>query len=182
MTRRMRHVLLTVAALAVLGLGVYLFFEVRAAPATTEVPRPADKPVVVAAHPDEPDSPPPLPRDAAPPVRDARPADASTASSTPPPTLDGPAPTGTEIQKLDALMSEASKAYDGAYYDDAKTVAAKVLAIQPTNVRMLRIMVSASCIDGDSVEAQKHYLNLPVPDREQMKIRCARYGVSFNEK
>jgi hypothetical protein len=181
----MRHVLLTVAALAVLGLGVYLFFEVRAAPATTEIPRRADKPAVVASQPDEPDETPEAPpRDAASPARDARPAaDASSTGSTPSPTLsDGPAPTGTEVQKIDALMSEASKAYDGAYFDDAKTVAAKVLALQPNNVRMLRIMVSASCIDGDSVEAQKHYLLLPVPDREQMKIRCSRYGVSFNEK
>jgi hypothetical protein len=178
----MRHVLLTVAALAVLGLGVYLFFEVRASPATTEVPRRADKPVVVAADPEEPGEDPPPARDAAPPARDARSAPDASTSSTPPPSVpDGPAPTGTEIQKLDALMSEASKAYDSAYFDDAKTIAAKVLAQQPTNVRMLRIMVSASCIDGDSVEAQKHYLQLPVPDREQMKIRCARYGISFNE-
>jgi hypothetical protein len=32
------------------------------------------------------------------------------------------------------------------------------------------------------VEAQKYYLLLPGPDREQMKVRCDRYGVTFNEK
>ena len=91
-------------------------------------------------------------------------------------------PTGTEVQRLDALMSEASKSYDKGDFDEAKTIATKALKLEPTNVRMLRIMVSASCIDGNSVEAQKHYLALPPMDREQMKTRCDRYGVTFNEK
>ena len=46
-------------------------------------------------------------------------------------------------------MSEANKAYDRGDFDDARTIAMQVLAIDPTNVRMLRIMVSAACIDGD---------------------------------
>jgi len=46
-------------------------------------------------------------------------------------------------------------------------------------VRMLRIMVSASCIDGDAAVAQAHYGKLPASDQEQMKVRCARYGVTF---
>ena len=64
-------------------------------------------------------------------------------------------------QKLDAVMSEANKAYDRGDFDDAKVFAQKVLAKNPGNVRMLRILVSASCIDGDSTEAQKRYLELP---------------------
>lgn len=85
-------------------------------------------------------------------------------------------------QKLDAVMSEANKAYDRGDFDDAKAVAQKVLARNPGNVRMLRILVSASCIDGDSTEAQKRYLELPPADRAQMRTRCERYGVTFNEK
>jgi hypothetical protein len=43
-------------------------------------------------------------------------------------------------------------------------------------------MVSSACILGDSVVAQKHYLSLPASDREQMRTRCGRYGISFNEQ
>jgi hypothetical protein len=178
-----RHILLTVAALAVLGLGIYLFFEVRATPATADVSRPVVKPV----------------RDDAPeaePVRDTAPSQVSipkrgtesprnpqpARTPTPTPAADVAKPTGTEILKLDGLMSEASKAYDKGDLDEAKTIATKALTLEPNNVRMLRVMVSASCIDGNSIEAQKHYLLLPQADREQMKTRCDRYGVTFNEK
>ncbi len=61
-------------------------------------------------------------------------------------------------------------------------IALKVLAKEPANVRMLRIVVSSSCIEGSAADAQKHYLSLPVSDREQMKVRCERYGVTFNDK
>ena len=179
-----RHILLTVAALAVFGLGLYLFFEVRATPATADAPRRADK-----APRD--DAPPALPaKDAAPsqvaipePNKSTRPSTwRSPPERVPAPPPEAAAKTGTEIQKLDALMSEASKAYDRGEFDEAKTIADKALKQDPTSVRMLRIMVSASCIDGNSVDAQKWYLQLPPPDREQMKVRCDRYGVSFNEK
>jgi len=180
-----RHIALTVAALAVFGLGLYLFFEVRATPATADLPRRADKQA---------------PRDDAPepePAKDAAPSQVEIPRRDPPPppqdislrappipprNADTAKPTGTDIQKLDALMSEASKAYDRGEFDEAKTIADKALKQDAGNVRMLRIMVSASCIDGNSVDAQKWYLLLPPPDREQMKVRCDRYGVSFNEK
>jgi predicted Zn-dependent protease len=86
-----------------------------------------------------------------------------------------------EPHKLDALMAEANKTYDRGDLDEAKAIAQKVLAQTPNNVRMLRIVVSASCISGDNAEAQKAYLLLPKPDREQMKTRCARYGVTFTD-
>jgi hypothetical protein len=79
-------------------------------------------------------------------------------------------------------MAEANKAYDRADYDEAKQIAARVLAQEPTNVRMLRIVVSASCIEGDSVVAQAHYTRLPAHDQEQMRVRCARYGIVFADK
>ncbi len=85
-------------------------------------------------------------------------------------------------EKLIEAMSEANKAYDRGDFDEAKGIAQKVLARNPGNVRMLRILVSASCIDGDNDTAQSSFLLLPVADREQMKQRCARYGVTFAEK
>lgn len=177
-----RHILLTVAALAVFGLGIYLFLEVRATPATADVPRRADPPARA-----EPEKAEPV-KDSAPstvsiPKRGAEPRNPrpwkTPATRTRPEEVK---PTGTEVKNLDALMSEANKAYDRGEFDEAKSFATQALKLDVANVRMLRIMVSASCIDGASIEAQKYYLLLPAPDREQMKIRCDRYGVSFNEK
>jgi len=83
--------------------------------------------------------------------------------------------------KLDAVMDQANKAYDRQEYEDAKAIAATVLAKQPKNVRMLRIMVSSACMEGDGAVAQKWYVDLPKPDRLQMKARCDRNGVTFTE-
>jgi hypothetical protein len=79
-------------------------------------------------------------------------------------------------------MAEANKAYDRGDYEDAKLIAGRLLASNPSNVRMLRIMVSASCIDGDSAVAQAHYAKLPPSDQEQMRARCARYGIAFPDR
>jgi thioredoxin-like negative regulator of GroEL len=129
------------------------------APAATP-PRSSDRPSRVPA----PDAPP------APATRD--PAGGSAAEIDP--ALAGP--------KLDAVMDEANKAYDRGDFEDAKTIAGRLLAKLPTNVRMLRIMVSASCIDGDSAVAQAHYAKLPPADQEQMRVRCARYGIAFPDR
>jgi hypothetical protein len=97
-----------------------------------------------------------------------------------------PRPEGTppdkQPNKLDDVMDEANKAYDRGDLDEAKGIAQRVLATSPNNVRMLRLVVSASCIAGDSGDAQKAYLLLPKFDREQMKTRCARYGVTFEDR
>jgi hypothetical protein len=182
----MRHIALVVCSVVVLAAGVYLFMEVNSTPATADVShdkvrpappaddeRPGKEPDTVAARPVS-----SVPRREMP-------------APTPPTTSTEPAPALTDNvvdelakpnPKLDAVMSEANKAYDRGEFDEAKSIALKVLAKDPTSVRMMRIVVSSACIDGDSVEAQKHYLNLPAPDREQMKVRCGRYGISFNEK
>ena len=173
----MRHILLTVAALAVFGLGIYLFLEVRAAPATADVPRRGeamvrdDAPALEAVKES-------APSEVKIPRRGSEPRNPRSTNLTPTPT---PA-TPEDDQKIDALMSEASKAYDHGEFEEAQNFARRVLAKEATNVRMLRIMVSASCIDGASVEAQKYYLLLAASDREQMKTRCDRYGITFNEK
>ncbi|HEY0255168.1 MAG TPA: hypothetical protein VGC41_26755 [Kofleriaceae bacterium] len=84
--------------------------------------------------------------------------------------------------KLDAIMDQANKHYDRMEYDDAKAIAGKVLAKAPTNARMMRIMISSSCIDGDVAVAQKWYEQLPKGrDRDEMKTRCEKYSVTLKD-
>jgi hypothetical protein len=187
-----RHGVLTISALAVLGLGVYLFVAVRATPELTAPPvtsestatpaeesRPARAEGTASAGRSTRRRAPERPeriarsRDDVPRVADAKSRDVTEPGT--------PESGGIDVQRLDAVMAEANKAYDRGDFDEAKEIALKVLAQEPRNVRMLRIMVSASCIEGDSVVAQKYYLELPERDRAQMRTRCGRYGVSFEE-
>lgn len=188
-----RHALLAAFAVLVLGMGVYLFLEVR---------KPAQAQTSVASNDKDKDPDPPESADrddashadeaairsgnrlagriglrtgAKPPPTPATP---SSAEPPPPPPSE---PGKLEGPKLDAVMAEANKAYDKMDFDEARAIAQKVLKVQPTNTRMLRIMTSSHCIEADSAEAQKYYNLLPGPDREQMKTRCARYGITFTE-
>jgi hypothetical protein len=169
-------------------MGLYLFKEVRATPADAEGAPAATKPST------------PVPDQPAAKVDPGKPVATRTSTPPPPPpppTRTPPPPSSDDSgsgelnvteelarpnPRLDAVMSEANKAYDHGEFDDAKVIALKVLAKDPTSIRMMRIVVSAACIDGDAAEAQKHYANLPVGDREQMKVRCARYGITFSDK
>jgi hypothetical protein len=183
-----RHAVLPIGAILVLGLGVYLFVEVRAQPAPPEVVAPSRASQLASNEEVATPSPAPTPAVPTPAVRGriyhdpsmqplGRPSPAS-----PPSLATGSAATDDGLAagpKLDSVMDEANKAYDHGDFEEAKTVAGRVLARFPTNVRMLRIMVSASCIDGDAAVAQAHYGKLPATDQEQMKVRCARYGVTF---
>ncbi len=78
-------------------------------------------------------------------------------------------------------MDQANKAYDRQDYEEAKSIAGNVLAKVPTNSRMLRIMVSSACLEGDQALAQQYYVQLPKADRLQMKQRCDRAGITFTE-
>jgi hypothetical protein len=181
-----RHVILAASAVLVLGLAVFLFLEVRSSPAAPTA-SPAPKPDRVAeTTPDheEDDSPAPMRTVAAAGTTTTAP----TPSARPPKVEDAPAlpsqPSGgvegtADGVKLEALMAEANKAYDRMDFDEARTIAQKVLKQAAGNARMLRIMVSTACIENDATEAQKHYNLLGKADREQMKTRCARYGVAF---
>ena len=91
-------------------------------------------------------------------------------------------PSEAERQKLELLMDEVSRAYDQGDFELAKARALEALAHAPTNVRMLRIVVSASCLLGDPVEAKQAYQQLPARDRADMERRCARYGITFADK
>jgi hypothetical protein len=186
-TVALRYALLAAGAALVLGGVVYLFFEVRARPAQAQSPT-----AVVKSH--SPAAPAPAseateegqpaprvtPRTSAKSGEAGGPRPEAPVSREPPRGPDG-APEDPAPHKVDALMDQANKAYDRGDLDDAKEIARRVLATSPNNVRMLRVVVSASCIAGDPAEAQAAFVQLPKPDREQMKTRCARYGVSFTE-
>jgi hypothetical protein len=184
-----RHVVLTIGAALVLALGVYLLVEVRADPAAqapAASPR-AERPARVAP----PIAPPPVATENAPAATPPRSSDRPFRAAPPPPPVPPPPPhdaaAGSAADpdadlvgpKLDAAMAEANKAYDRGDFEDARAIAGRLLAKLPTNVRMLRIMVSASCIDGDSAVAQAHFGKLPPSDQDQMRARCARYGITF---
>jgi hypothetical protein len=80
---------------------------------------------------------------------------------------------------FDSAMLEANKLYDRHNYEEARTLALKLLERQPGTVRMLRVIVSSSCILGDGDSAQKYWTQLPEFDRTQMTARCERFGVTF---
>jgi hypothetical protein len=184
-TVALRYTLLAAGAVALVGVSVYLFFEVRARPAQAGAVARVAPPAAAARESERVPAPvrEALPTQAAPAPGEARGRERPPAEPPrrePPRGPDGE-PLDPTAQKLEAVMSEANKAYDRGDLDDAKSIARKVLAVSPNNVRMLRIVVSASCIAGDTGEAQAAYVQLPKPDREQMKTRCARYGVSFTD-
>jgi cell division protein FtsN len=170
---RVPHVLLAVATFAVLGLGVYLFIEVRNAPAAPHVEASAPAHVTPPADetpaPTTPTAPVVAKRDRHDPI--------PVEPETPPPR------TPEELQKADpnndSLMDEANKAYDKQEFEEARAIANRILAKDPTNVRMLRILVSAACVEVDQAEAAKWLAKLPPNDQNAMKTRCTRYGITF---
>ncbi|CAN5125016.1 hypothetical protein BH11MYX1_BH11MYX1_26770 [soil metagenome] len=177
-----RHALLGLLAAFVLIAGVYLFLEVRSTPSAVAASAspPTHRAGTLAA---------PVER-AGPPVPATE--HKATAAHQPPtsaptmvsePAVDEDPAVALERPdvKVDAIMARANAAYDKGDWDEAKMIAGKVLTKQPANIRMMRIMVSASCIDGDSVTAQQWYEKLAKGDRDQMKARCDRYGISFKE-
>lgn len=185
-----RHTLLAAGAVLVMGMAIYLVREVSREPADARASRPAQE---------EPAPPPPTEptRPVEPPPTTSRVVRANPRPPMPEVSSDTPAPaTPGEVQpalsvdslpsklanpKMDAVMNEANRAYDQGEFDEAKSIALKVLAKQPGNVRMLRIVVSSECIAGDSAEAQKYFAQLPAADRAQMRTRCDRYGVTLKD-
>ena len=83
---------------------------------------------------------------------------------------------------LDDLVRQANRAYDAMDFEKARPFARQVLAREPASTRMLRLMTSMDCIEGNEAEARKHFEQLrEARDREQMKTRCARYGVTLGK-
>ena len=196
------RIVLAAAALLVFGACLYLFLEVRSNPSealasagkapAAAAPDKADDEADDEAEPERP-SQNRTPRvatnvESAPPAATVRPSAVTMTmgSGEPidPATIEDAAivdPEGKPGYKLDAIMAEANKHYDRHEYDEARAIAQRVLKKLPTNVRMLRIMVSSACADGDQAEAQKHFNLLPERDREQMKTRCMRNQITFTD-
>ncbi len=172
------------AGALVMAMGVYLFIQVKSTPAQAHaVTTPGAGEMATPERPAETSQHAPATAMAtAKPVRAAPEQPAPRVTAEP---AEAPAVPPEEAQranpKADAMMELANKAYDAQDFDQATAIAGKVLAKDPNNVRMLRIMVSANCIAGDASVAQQHYEKLPPPDREQMKIRCDRYQVSLKD-
>lgn len=182
-----RHILLAVGGLVVIAAAIYLAIEVRATPAAAQV---ATRSQPAPAKPAPDDTEPAAPQaDRAPSVRTtaiptaaqiSKQADASSAT-TPAPAIDGAAKEPMDDAKLKQVITDAYAAYDRQEFEDAKAFATRALSHDPKNVRALRIMVSTSCIDGNAVEAQKFFDQLPEgKDRADMRTRCGRdYNITF---
>jgi Tfp pilus assembly protein PilF len=82
-------------------------------------------------------------------------------------------------REMEVVMANANRAYDHGDYDEARQFAGQVLIRQPSNARMLRILVSSSCIEGDAVTAQASMAQLSRDDQEQMRARCQRYSINL---
>jgi hypothetical protein len=81
-----------------------------------------------------------------------------------------------------AAFDEANKAYDRGDYESARAIASKLLTKNPNNTRLMRIVVSTGCMTGDTSESvASTYRALPAADREQMRVRCDRYNIHFND-
>lgn len=79
-------------------------------------------------------------------------------------------------------LLEANKLYDRGDYDGARQLAVKLLDDAPGNVRLLRVVVSSSCILGDGDTANQYAPRLPEPDRLQMIDRCAKFQIALASK
>jgi len=181
---------LGIAASAVVVLGVYLFVEVRADPAAPPPPAAIDKPRAAALPPGDaanPTAPPPrwhgrggLPR---PEVHEVVHVHGSDAPAEPA-VVQSPDDMMRANPRLDDIMREANKAFDAGDYARAIEIAQKVLAKSPGNVRMLRVIVSSACLDGDDKTAQQYYSQLAPnsKDRADMRTRCGdKMGMTFTE-
>ncbi len=87
----------------------------------------------------------------------------------------------SEKVPLKNQMNEANRFYDKADYEGARDAALEVLTSSPDNVRMLRIVVSSSCIMAEEEMATRYYAALPDRDKRQMARRCTRYGIELDQ-
>lgn len=76
-------------------------------------------------------------------------------------------------------LLEANKLYDKGDFEGARGLATKMLSKVPGNVRMLRVVVSSSCIMGEADVAKQYAVQLPAPDLEAMKARCSKFQIDL---
>jgi hypothetical protein len=186
-----RHLALIAAAVITLGGLVYVFVEVNSAPAasgaTTDERPTNDKPGAATPATTKRDFKVTAPTKVGGPterggeVQEASDAIAAKMKGTiavDEPAGDGGAAPNVELEHGDA-MDEANKHYDRGDYESASKQALRILEKDPTNVRMLRIVVSSACLMGDSDAAIKYNVSLPPNDQRDMHRRCERYGITL---
>jgi len=184
--------LLVGLAVAVFAAGVYLFVQVKSTPAEAQTTAPtkvAGRPSPAVERAPTPPTPTPAPVPSTPTPMPTDPGLAKLARAskdavaTAPPTLASEEEGQRANPRMDSMMELANKAYDRQDFDEAIAIAGKVLSKDPSNTRMLRVMISANCIGGDAAVAQAHYDKLPPKsvDREQMRTRCDRYQVTLKD-
>lgn len=83
--------------------------------------------------------------------------------------------------ELSSAKDEANRLYDKQDYEGSLATAKAILAKDPGDIRMLRVVVSSACQLGDNDQAQVHWRLLPPHDKSQMARRCQRFGITFNE-
>ena len=96
-----------------------------------------------------------------------------------PPATDGDDDGTNPDVDIELAMDEANKSYDHNDYEAVVKQALKVLGKTPDNVRMLRIVVSSSCLMGDPDTATKYFGQLPARDQSDMVKRCSRYDITL---
>lgn len=112
-------------------------------------------------------------------------APAITEEPPPPPRSPREAPTpdngGDPRLEISTAKDEANRLYDKMDYEGAMAKATYVLAKEPGDIRMIRVVVSAACQLGDADKAKQFWLQLPPHDQNQMTRRCQRFGITFSE-
>lgn len=83
--------------------------------------------------------------------------------------------------ELSTAKDEVNRLYDKQDYEGALANGIAVLAKEPGDIRMLRVVVSAACQLGDADKAQQYWAQLPPHDQSQMTRRCQRFGIAFKE-
>src|SRR5262245_5691580 len=178
-----RHMGLLAGGIAILGGLIYVFLEVRSSPAAAvsdgdSAARGIPNKSTTGARKDPttiaraPTPPPPIKTDVVEPPRD-----------TPSPAIDPEAPpalpTDDKTFELNAAMDEANHHYDRGDYEAASKQALRVIANDPTNVRMLRVVVSSACLMGDPDTANQYQTKLPPTDQRDMARRCEKFGIAL---
>lgn len=90
--------------------------------------------------------------------------------------------TAIEAKSLKERMDEANRRYEVADYDGAITQARSILAENPLNIRMLRVVIASGCLMGDEELAREYHQKLPdhaKRAKRDMRVRCSRYGVEL---
>jgi hypothetical protein len=82
--------------------------------------------------------------------------------------------------EISSAKDEANRLYDKMDYEGALQKALAVLEKEPGDIRMMRVVVSASCQLGDADKAKQYWQQLPPHDQNQMTRRCQRFGITFS--